>query len=163
MAKHIYIHIGGRTMDAGKFEEGKHPRADNGQFGAGGGGKSTAVAHTSSSSASQRSKAAAIASAGHAQQSKIAQVASRRQSDPKVGRMMQVASEHYGAAAKAALNDKPEEAAKLAKSGDLLMEQAREATSHSKFVKADPSPKPGTKDSQHGPDCKCIGNHRAGT
>ncbi len=38
MAKHVHIHIHrGSTADAG-FEESKHPRADNGQFGKGSGG-----------------------------------------------------------------------------------------------------------------------------
>ena len=42
MAKHIHIHlparIAGKGRDAGEFEESKHPRAANGQFGSGGGG-----------------------------------------------------------------------------------------------------------------------------
>lgn len=36
MARHIHIHIA--TKDAGNFEESKHPRAENGQFGKGSGG-----------------------------------------------------------------------------------------------------------------------------
>lgn len=44
MAKHIHIHLPARqsgktaVRDAGEFEESKHPRAQNGQFGSGGGG-----------------------------------------------------------------------------------------------------------------------------
>lgn len=36
MARHIHIHVS--TKDAGNWEESKHPRADNGQFGKGSGG-----------------------------------------------------------------------------------------------------------------------------
>lgn len=36
MARHIHIHVS--TKDAGNWEENKHPRADNGQFGKGSGG-----------------------------------------------------------------------------------------------------------------------------
>lgn len=36
MARHIHIHVG--TKDAGNWEENKHPRAENGQFGKGSGG-----------------------------------------------------------------------------------------------------------------------------
>lgn len=46
MAKHIHIHLGkgaritgSRTLDSGNWDESKHKRADNGQFGSGGGGK----------------------------------------------------------------------------------------------------------------------------
>lgn len=37
----VFIHVGGRTIDASGFEEIKHPRANNGQFGSGGGSKSS--------------------------------------------------------------------------------------------------------------------------
>lgn len=47
MAKHIHIHlparIAGKGRDAGEFEESKHPRAQNGQFGSGGGGAKPAA------------------------------------------------------------------------------------------------------------------------
>lgn len=40
MAKHIHIHIHKPTKDAGAWEESKHKRAENGQFGSGGGASS---------------------------------------------------------------------------------------------------------------------------
>lgn len=44
MARHIHIHVS--TKDAGNFEESKHPRADNGQFGKGSGGGAKPAAKT---------------------------------------------------------------------------------------------------------------------
>lgn len=38
MARHIHIHLDPvRTVDSGNWDESKHPRASNGQFGTGGG------------------------------------------------------------------------------------------------------------------------------
>lgn len=44
MARHIHIHVS--TKDAGNWEENKHPRADNGQFGKGSGGGAKPAAKT---------------------------------------------------------------------------------------------------------------------
>jgi hypothetical protein len=44
MSKHIHIHVPTGSVsvtDSGDWEESKHPRAENGQFGAGGGGSSS--------------------------------------------------------------------------------------------------------------------------
>ena len=50
MARHFHTHI---TVDAGAFEESKHPRAANGQFGHLGGGK-----YNHAQAASEHKKAA---------------------------------------------------------------------------------------------------------
>lgn len=42
MARHIHIHF----ADAGDFDEAKHKRAGNGQFGSGGGGAAKPAAKT---------------------------------------------------------------------------------------------------------------------
>lgn len=38
MARHVHIHLGGTPTRDAEWEEGKHPRADNGKFGHGAGG-----------------------------------------------------------------------------------------------------------------------------
>lgn len=76
MAKHIHIHIHKPTKDAGAWEESKHKRAANGQFGSGGGGGTKPLPGAGNLALKER------------QAAKAAQTAAKREQAAKAGTIM---------------------------------------------------------------------------
>lgn len=87
MANHIHIHVH-RTVDA-DWNEGKHKRADNGQFGSGGGGVTGKAAQAASNAA--KAKASANPAVREAQRQKEAIAgAERRAAEKRLGAQLGV-------------------------------------------------------------------------